>query len=314
MPGVTEVNVHGGFYKSFEVLIDPDRLAAHNVALGELFDALTRNNSSTGGGYVVHHGEQRFIRGQSLLKNITDIENVTVRQRNDGVPLLVRDLATVSTAPLTRQGAVTRDGRGEAVTGMVMMLLGENSRTVVHRAKEELAKIEKTLPPGVSLEVIYDRASLIERTLNTVLHNLVEGGVLVIVVLLVLLGSVRAGLIVALAIPLSMLFATNVMAATGITASLMSLGAIDFGLIRRQLGDHGGKLHSAHLPRRGNCTPRCNRSRGGRRSSQADDVRRVDYRGRLPAYSCAPRDRGKVVSAPWRSPCCLRWPARSSSR
>ncbi len=229
--GVTEVNVHGGTYKSFEVRIDPDRLATHAVSLGELFDALARNNSSTGGGYIVHHGEQRFIRGQALLAGVSDIEHVTVRKRAGGVPLLVRDLATVEIAPLTRQGAVTRDGRGEAVTGMVMMLLGENSRTVVHAAKNQLAKIEETLPEGVRLEVIYDRASLIDRTLDTVLHNLVEGGVLVIVVLLIMLGSIRAGIIVALAIPLSMLFATNVMAATGITASLMSLGAIDFGLI-----------------------------------------------------------------------------------
>ena len=143
----------------------------------------------------------------------------------------MQDVATVSIEPMTRQGAVTRDGRGEAVTGMVMMLLGENSRTVVQHAKHRLKEIEATLPKGVTLEVIYDRAHLIERTLDTVLHNLVEGGALVMVVLLLLLGSIRAGLIVALAIPLSMLFATNVMGATGITASLMSLGAIDFGLI-----------------------------------------------------------------------------------
>jgi cobalt-zinc-cadmium resistance protein CzcA len=257
VPGVTEVNVHGGTYKSFEVMIDPDRLASHNVALGELFDSLARNNSSSGGGYVVHHGEQRFIRGQSLLASLADIENVIIRKSSDGVPLRVCDVSTVRITPLTRQGAVTRDGRGEAVTGMAMMLLGENSRSVVHLAKERLLEIEKTLPPGVSLEVIYDRASLIERTLNTVLHNLVEGGVLVIVVLLLLLGSIRAGLIVALAIPLSMLFATNVMAATGITASLMSLGAIDFGLIvdssvimvenciRRLSHNNGSKPHDA---------------------------------------------------------------------
>ena len=231
VPGVTEVNVHGGVYKSFQVTIDPDRLASHSVALGELFAALQRNNSSSGGGYVINNGEQRFIRGQALLASVDDIENVTVRQRDGGVPLRVRDLATVEIAPVVRQGAVTRDGRGEIVTGMVMMLLGENSRTVVERAKERLAEIEETLPPGVKLEVIYDRASLIERTLHTVLRNLTEGGALVIIVLLFLLGSIRAGIVVALAIPLSMLFATNVMAATGITASLMSLGAIDFGLI-----------------------------------------------------------------------------------
>ncbi len=231
VPGVTEINVHGGYYKTFEVTIDPDRLSAHGVALGELFDALDRNNSATGGGYVIRAGEQRFIRGRALLKDVGEIERVVIRQGEDGVPLVVQDVATVQIAPMTRQGAVTRDGRGEAVTGMVMMLLGENSRTVVSRAKERLQEIEATLPPGVRLEVIYDREHLIDRTLHTVLKNLVEGGTLVVVVLLVLLGSIRAGLIVALAIPLSMLFATNAMGAAGITASLMSLGAIDFGLI-----------------------------------------------------------------------------------
>jgi len=255
-PGVTEINSHGGYYKTFEVTVDPDRLAGQGLALGELFDALSQNNSSAGGGYIVHYGEQRFIRGQALLKTVEDIERVVVRRRPKGVPLLVKDVATVNVAPLVRQGAVTRDGRGEAVTGMVMMLLGENSRNVVHEAKARLKEIEETLPGGVKLEVIYDRASLIERTLDTVLHNLVEGGVLVIVVLLLLLGSVRAGIIVAAAIPLSMLFATNVMAATGITASLMSLGAIDFGLIvdssvimvencmRRLANGHAGKSHA----------------------------------------------------------------------
>ncbi len=255
-PGVTEINSHGGFYKTFEVTVDPDRLAAQELALGELFDALSQNNASAGGGYIVHYGEQRFIRGQALLKTVEDIERVVVRRRPRGVPLLVKDVASVNIAPMMRQGAVTRDGRGEAVTGMVMMLLGENSRNVVRDAKVRLKKIEETLPNGVTLEVIYDRAHLIDRTLSTVLHNLVEGGVLVIVVLLFLLGSIRAGIIVAAAIPLSMLFATNVMAATGITASLMSLGAIDFGLIvdssvimvenciRRLSHPHGDKSHA----------------------------------------------------------------------
>ncbi|HVX59754.1 MAG TPA: CusA/CzcA family heavy metal efflux RND transporter [Pirellulales bacterium] len=255
-PGVTEINSHGGFYKTFEVTVDPDRLAAQELALGELFGALSQNNASAGGGYIVHYGEQRFIRGQALLKTVEDIERVVVRRRPQGVPLLVKDVASVNIAPMVRQGAVTRDGRGEAVTGMVMMLLGENSRNVVRDAKLRLKEIEETLPNGVTLEVIYDRAHLIDRTLSTVLHNLVEGGVLVIVVLLFLLGSIRAGIIVAAAIPLSMLFATNVMAATGITASLMSLGAIDFGLIvdssvimvenciRRLSHPHGDKSHA----------------------------------------------------------------------
>lgn len=255
--GVTEINSQGGYYKTFEVTVDPERLAAQDVSLEELFAALASNNSSMGGGYIVHHGEQRFIRGQALLQNLADIERVVVRKRPSGIPLLVRDVAAVEIAPLVRQGAVTRDGRGEAVTGMVMMSLGENSRRVVEDAKVRLREIEATLPHGVRLEVIYDRAHLIEHTLDTVLHNLFAGGTLVIVVLLLLLGSARAGLVVALAIPLSMLFATNIMAATGITASLMSLGAIDFGLIvdssvimienciRRLAHDRGGQPHAA---------------------------------------------------------------------
>ncbi len=229
--GVTEINSHGGEYKSYEVELDPNRMVALQVDLAEVVAALEGNNTSVGGGYIRHEGEQRFIRGQALLGGIPDIERVVVRTRPDDAPILVRDIGTVRTAPLMRQGLVTRDGRGEIVTGMVMMLRGENSRTVVAAVKQRLEEIQNVLPPGVEIDVIYDRADLIDRTLDTVLHNLVEGGVLVIIVLLMMLGSIRAGLIVALAIPLSMLFATNVMGMVGITASLMSLGAIDFGLI-----------------------------------------------------------------------------------
>lgn len=228
---VNEINSHGGFYKSFEVEVDPNRLSAERVTIEEVMTALEKNNASAGGGYIVHEGEQRFIRGQALLTSVADIERVVVRSEPGDAPILVRDVATVHTAPLTRQGAATRDGRGEVVTGMVMMVRGGNSRVVVERVKERIDRIRQTLPPGVEIEILYDRAELIARTLDTVLANLLEGGILVIVILLVTLGSVRAGLIVALAIPLSMLFATNLMAAVGISASLMSLGAIDFGLI-----------------------------------------------------------------------------------
>ncbi|MEW4531159.1 CusA/CzcA family heavy metal efflux RND transporter [Maioricimonas sp. JC845] len=229
--GVTEINTHGGYYKTFEVRPDPDRLTSYGISLEELFERIGANNATAGGGYVVHHDEQRFIRGQALLTGREDIEQIVIRREEDGSPILLRDIASVEIAPMTRQGAVTRDGRGEAVVGLVMMLVGENSRIVVEAVKERLTEIEPTLPPGVEIEVIYDRAALIGRTLHTVLKNLIEGGALVIIVLLMMLGSFRAGLIVALAIPLSMLFATNLMMATGITASLMSLGAIDFGLI-----------------------------------------------------------------------------------
>jgi cobalt-zinc-cadmium resistance protein CzcA len=231
VPGVTDINSHGGFAKSYEVQIDPDRMSSHGIALGEVLAALERNNTSTGGGYIVKNGEQRFIRGESLLGDVEDIEKVVVRSPAGGVPVLIRNIGAVKIAPLVRQGAATRDGRGEIVTGMVMMIRGENSRRVVTAAKEKLEEVRRTLPAGVDLEILYDRSDLIARTLDTVLHNLAEGGLLVIGVLLALLGNVRAGIIVSLAIPLSMLFAANIMWAVGIPASLMSLGAIDFGLV-----------------------------------------------------------------------------------
>ena len=231
VPGVTDINSHGGYAKSYEVQVDPDRMSSHGISLGEVLEALDRNNTSTGGGYVVKNGEQRFIRGESLLRGIDDIERVIVRSPAGGVPILIRDIGTATIAPLVRQGAATRGGRGEIVTGMVMMVRGENSRRVVTAAKEKLEQVRATLPEGVDLEILYDRSDLIARTLDTVLHNLAEGGLFVVGVLLVLLGNVRAGLIVSLAIPLSMLFAANLMWAVGIPASLMSLGAIDFGLV-----------------------------------------------------------------------------------
>jgi len=253
--GVVDINVHGGFYKTFEVQPDPDRMTSYGISMEQLFSRLENNNATAGGGYVVHNGEQRFIRGLSLLSSIEDIESVVVRREASSNPILIRDIASVSIAPMTRQGAATRDGRGEVVTGMVMMLIEQNSREVVNASKARIAEIQKTLPDGVWLEITYDRAALIGRTLKTVLTNLTEGGILVIIVLLLMLGSLRAGIIVALAIPLSMLFATNVMAYTGITASLMSLGAIDFGLIvdssvimiencmRKLSHDNGDKSH-----------------------------------------------------------------------
>jgi cobalt-zinc-cadmium resistance protein CzcA len=251
-PGVTEVNSHGGFYQTFEVQVNPDCLADFGLSVTDVIGALRRTNTNAGGGYIVHYGEQRFIRGEALLRSTEDIEQVVIRSREAGIPVLVRDIGQVRIAPLPRQGVVTRDARGEIVTGMVMMLRGENSRLVVDAAKKRLEQIRDTLPTGVDIEIIYDRSDLIRRTLHTVLKNLLEGGLLVILVLFLLLGNFRAGLIVAFAIPLSMLFATNLMALTGITASLMSLGAIDFGLIvdssvimiencMRQIAHRGGR-------------------------------------------------------------------------
>ena len=228
--GVTEINAHGGELKTYEVEPDPDELAARRLSMTDLFLALRSNNANVGGGYLVHEGEARYIRGVSQARSIDDIAAIVIDERN-GVPVTVRDVAKVRIAPMIRVGLATRDGKGEIVTGLVMMLIGQNGREVVERVKLEIEELKKRLPPGVTIEPLYDRTHLIDQTLSTVLHNLTAGGALVMLVLLLMLGNLRGGLIVALAIPLSMLFAANVMLWSGISASLMSLGAIDFGLV-----------------------------------------------------------------------------------
>jgi cobalt-zinc-cadmium resistance protein CzcA len=251
VPGVTEINSHGGELKTFQVEVDPDKLSTYKRTMTRVFDALRQNNANVGGGYLVHEGEARYIRGVSQVKSEADIAAIVIDERK-GVPVTIGHVASVHPAPMIRAGLVTKDGEGEIVTGLVMMLIGENSRRVVDRVKVELEKLRKDLDKeGIEIVPLYDRSHLIEQTLGTVLKNLSEGGLLVIVVLLLLLGNIRGGLIVALAIPLSMMTASSIMLATGVTASLMSLGAIDFGLIVdssvimiencvRRLGHEGG--------------------------------------------------------------------------
>jgi heavy metal efflux system protein len=231
VPGVIEVNTFGGELKTYEVRLDPERLLARGISTSRVFDALRRNNSNAGGGYIERNGQVRVIRAKGLVGSLTDIEEIVLGSNPSGTPIYVRDVGEVRFAPMIRQGVVTRDGKGEAVTGTVLLLAGENGRVVVDRVKKKLDEIRKTLPEGVAVDLFYDRATLINKAIATVARNLAEGGILVIVVLLVLLGDLRAGLIVALAIPLSMLFAGNLMLYFGIAGSLMSLGAIDFGLI-----------------------------------------------------------------------------------
>ncbi|MFO0956032.1 MAG: CusA/CzcA family heavy metal efflux RND transporter [Isosphaeraceae bacterium] len=230
VPGVTEINAHGGELKTYQVEVDPDKLASHRLSMSDLFSALRLNNANRGGGYIVREGEARYIRGESQAHSPADIAAI-VLDENDGVPVTVADVAKVGPAPMIRAGLATRDGQGEIVIGLVMMLIGQNSRDVVARVKDEIERIKPGLPEGVTIEPLYDRKHLIDQALGTVEKNLVEGGLLVIVVLLLLLGNLRGGLIVALVIPLAMLFAANLMLAFGVTASLMSLGAIDFGMI-----------------------------------------------------------------------------------
>lgn len=231
VPGVVEVNTFGGELKTYEVVPDPAALRSHRLPLGDLFEALEKNNRNVGGAYLLRNQEQVVIRGEGLVSGLDDIGAIVLRTNDEGVPLYVRDVADVRLAPFVRQGVVTRDGRGEAVVGIVMMLMGENSREVVNRVTEKIDDIRGSLPPGVTIDTFYDRTDLVRRTIRTVETNLVEGGLLVIAVLLLMLGNLRGGLIVAAAIPLSMLFAFIGMVRAGVSGNLMSLGAIDFGLI-----------------------------------------------------------------------------------
>ena len=231
IPGVVEVNAYGGELKTYEVQVDPARLNALGLSLGDVFEALEANNANAGGGYIVRGGEQRVIRGEGLIQGLDDVRTVRIATRMDGTAVFVRDVATVDFAPMVRQGAVTRDGRGEVVTGVVMMLMGANSGDVALAVDERLLELEPGLPPGVTIETYYDRSELVERTIRTVATNLIEGGALVIVVLLLLLGNLRGGLLVAAVIPLSLLATFIAMRFFGVSGNLMSLGALDFGLI-----------------------------------------------------------------------------------
>lgn len=231
VPGVVEVNSFGGELKTYEVEVLPDRLRALEVSLNDLFEAVERNNATAGGGYLVRSGEQLLVRGEGRIQSLDEIGDVLIETREDGVPVRVRDVGRVHLAPLIRQGAVTRDGRGEVVTGIVMMLVGANGREVVENVKAKIAQIAPSLPPGVRIEPFYDRADLVNRTIHTVAKNLAEGALFVIAVLFLLLGSIRGGLIVAAAIPFAMLVAFTAMKALGLSGNLMSLGAIDFGIV-----------------------------------------------------------------------------------
>lgn len=231
VPGVIEINSFGGELKTYEVQLDPAQLAAYGLSLEQVFRAVSENNANAGGAYIARNQEQVLIRGEGLVESLEDLRNIVIATSQSGVPVYVRNVAQVAFAPMVRQGAVTRDGRGEVVTGIVMMLIGANSREVVQNVKAEVEKIRPTLPPGVTIDTYYDRTDLVAKTIHTVAKNLIEGGILVIVVLLLMLRNLRAGLVVAAVIPLCMLTAFIGMRLMGLSGNLMSLGAIDFGLI-----------------------------------------------------------------------------------
>ena len=228
--GVAEISGWGGFVKQYEVAIDADKLNAANITIPELYTALENNNENTGGSYIEQYSNQYFIRGLGIVKSLEDIEKIPVKTVN-GMPILVRDVAKVQYGSATRYGAVTRNGEGEVVAGITLMLKGENFQEVIKNVKERMAQVQKSLPEGVVIEPFIDRTQLVDRVTNTITKNLIEGGLIVIFILVLFLGNYRAGLVVASVIPLSMLFAFGMMRVFGVSGNLMSLGAIDFGLI-----------------------------------------------------------------------------------
>lgn len=229
-PGVAEVSGWGGYVKQYEVAINTDQLNASGVSVSEVFDALQRNNANTGGSYIEENSNQYYIRGIGVVKNLEDVANITVKTV-DGTPVKVGDVAKVQLGHATRFGAVTRNGEGEVVAGIAIMLKGENFQEVSKNVKERISQIQKSLPEGVVIEPFIDRTNLVDRVEGTIARNLIEGGLIVIFVLVIFLGNWRAGLVVASVIPLSMLFAFGMMKTFGIDGNLMSLGAIDFGMI-----------------------------------------------------------------------------------
>ena len=229
-PGVAEVSGWGGYVKQYEVAINTDQLNASGVSVNEVFEALQRNNANTGGSYIEQNSNQYYIRGIGVVKNLEDVANITVKTVN-GTPIKVSDVAKVQLGHATRFGAVTRNGEGEVVAGIAIMLKGENFQEVSKNVKERISQIQKSLPEGVVIEPFIDRTNLVDRVEGTIARNLIEGGLIVIFVLVIFLGNWRAGLVVASVIPLSMLFAFGMMKTFGIDGNLMSLGAIDFGMI-----------------------------------------------------------------------------------
>ncbi|MDR1273115.1 MAG: CusA/CzcA family heavy metal efflux RND transporter [Odoribacteraceae bacterium] len=228
--GVAEVSGWGGFVKQYEIAINPDKLNAAGVTIPEIYAALENNNENTGGSYIEQHSNQYFIRGIGLVSSLEDIEQILIKTVN-GTSILVRDVAKVQFGSATRYGAVTRDGEGEVVAGITLMLKGENFQQVIRNVKERMVQVQKSLPEGVVIEPFIDRTQLVDRVTRTITKNLIEGGLIVIFILVLFLGNLRAGLVVASVIPLSMLFAFGMMGVFGVSGNLMSLGAIDFGLI-----------------------------------------------------------------------------------
>jgi cobalt-zinc-cadmium resistance protein CzcA len=230
-PGVADVSSFGGYLKQYEVSVKPENLSSMNLSFQEIFDALQQNNQNTGGSYIERGPQAWLIRTEGFLQSESEIEQVVIKRTAAGIPILIKDVAEVREGHAIRYGAMTSDTTGETVGAIVLMLKGANSSAVIGEVKTRIENIRKSLPEGISIEPYLDRTKLVDKAIGTVSRNLTEGALIVIFVLVLLLGNFRAGLIVASVIPLAMLFALGMMNLTGVSGNLMSLGAIDFGLI-----------------------------------------------------------------------------------
>ncbi|WP_196888736.1 CusA/CzcA family heavy metal efflux RND transporter [Aureivirga sp. CE67] len=228
--GIIEISTFGGKLKQYEVAVNPSSLRNYDITITDVFDALGKNNQNTGGSYIEKQNNAYYIRALGLVDNMRDIEKIVITNKNEQ-PILVQDVAKVQIGSAPRFGAMTMDGKGEVVGGITLMFKGENSAKVIENVKEKIETVKKSLPEGVHIYPYLDRSSLVDRAISTVSTNLIEGGLIVIFVLVLLLGNLRAGIIVASVIPLSLLFAITLMNIFGVSANLMSLGAIDFGLV-----------------------------------------------------------------------------------
>jgi cobalt-zinc-cadmium resistance protein CzcA len=231
VPGIVEVNVYAGADKQYQIVIDPARLQASGLSVAQVAEAVQKSNANAGGGYIEHNREHFVIGAEGLVESLDDLRRVVIGATPQGVPITVATVGDVRLGPRLRRGAATQNGQGQVALAVTLMLMGENSRAVTQAVKAKLAAIGPSLPEGVKVEPFYDRSALVDRTIHTVAKNLAEGALLVVLILFVLLGDARAGLVVATVIPLSLLFAVVVMNALGMSGNLMSLGAIDFGLL-----------------------------------------------------------------------------------
>lgn len=230
IPGIVEINSFGGYLKQYEVAVDPDALYSLDITIGDVFNALSKNNQNTGGSYIEKLNKAYYIRSEGMIHSLKDIERIVITNRG-GIPIHVSDVAKVRFGAAKRFGAMTFDGKGECVGGIAMMLKGANANVVTGELEQRVAKVQKMLPPGISIEPYLNRSQLVNRNISTVIRNLIEGALIVFLVLIIFLGDIRAGVIVASVIPFAMLFGFILMRVFGVTANLMSLGAIDFGIV-----------------------------------------------------------------------------------